>query len=304
MSKTARTVWAGGGVLHRSTDDGTTEVCLVHRPRYDDWTLPKGKAESGETLIATGARELEEETGYRVALGRHLRDVSYDLPTGGRKHVRYWAARPLGGDFEPGSEVDRIRWLPVDKAADKLSYRLDRSILREFTRLPVDLTTLLVVRHARAGRRARYHGDDRLRPLDSLGRAQADALVTLLRTFNATTFHAADRVRCEQTMQPAAAALATPILGEPTLSEEAYREDPEPARQRIREISQDPSSVHAICSQGKVIPSLIQWWADADGVKLPPARNRKASVWVVSLHNGLMVAADHIDSPLPATDAG
>ena len=301
MSKTVKTVQAGGGVLWRPAEDGTTEVCLVHRPRYDDWTLPKGKAESGETLIATGARELEEETGYRVALGRHLRDVVYELPTGGRKHVRYWAARPLGGDFEPSHEVDRIRWLPVDKASEKLSYRLDRSILREFARLPADLTTMLLVRHARAGRRSRYHGDDRLRPLDSLGRAQADALVTLLRIFDATTLHAADRVRCEQTIAPAAAALATPILGEPTLSEEAYRENPDGGRQRIREIAEDSSTVHAICSQGKVIPPLMQWWSDEDGVTLPRARNRKASVWVVSLHAGRMVAADHIDSPLPAT---
>jgi 8-oxo-(d)GTP phosphatase len=301
MSKTMKTVWAAGGVLWRPHKD-RIEIGLVHRPRYDDWTLPKGRADPGETMIDTAVRELREETGYSVQLGRHLRDVAYDLPHHTRKRVRYWSARAANGEFEPNHEVDALIWLDADRAADRLSYRLDRTILREFTRLPADLTTLLLVRHAKAGRRSRYKGDDRLRPLDREGRQQAEALVPLLSAFGADHLHAADRVRCHDTLEPMRRVLDADIEPEPDLSEEAYRDNPKPAHRRIREIAADARGVHAVCSQGKVIPPLMRWWSDHDGVRMPAARNRKGSVWVVSLHEGRIVAADHIDSPLPNRD--
>ncbi|AZG43494.1 NUDIX hydrolase [Gordonia insulae] len=302
MSKTTKTVWAAGGVLWRPTRDGRVEVCVVHRPGYDDWTLPKGKVDPGETLIRTAAREIQEETGQLSRLGRHLRDVGYDLPNGNRKRVRYWSARALGGDFEPNHEVDELRWLDLPSAAETLSYRLDRKILQEFTRLPADVHTLLLVRHAHAGRRSRYKGDDRLRPLDRLGRQQARELAGLLEIFGAERLHAADRVRCEQTLAPLADKLAVRIVAETSLAEEEYRFDPTVAHQRIQEIASDTSAIHAVCSQGKVIPPLMQWWAQHDDLTLPAKRNRKGSVWVVSTMNGRLVAADHIDSPLPETD--
>ncbi|MFW0786761.1 NUDIX hydrolase [Gordonia sp. CPCC 206044] len=302
MSKTTKTVWAAGGVLWRPGRDGHIEVGLVHRPRYDDWTLPKGKAENGETLIATAAREIAEETGHRVRLGRHLRDVAYSLPNGNRKRVRYWAACDLDGDFLLNHEVDELRWLDIPSATAKLSYNQDRTVLREFVRLPADVHTLLLVRHARAGRRSRYKGDDRERPLDQLGRRQAAELAGLLEIFGATRVHAADRVRCEQTVAPLAESLGVPITIEKALSEESYRSDPVAAQQRIQEIARDVSAVHAVCSQGKVIPPMMTWWSQRDDITLPPKRNRKGSVWVLSTLGGRLVAADHIDSPLPEND--
>lgn len=299
MSKSTKTVWAAGGVLWRTAPDGRIETCVIHRPGHDDWTLPKGKAETGETLLTTAVREIEEETGERVHLGRHLSDVSYELPNSDRKRVRYWSARALGGEFTANREVDELRWLPIDEASKLLSYRLDRKILVEFTRLPADTHTLLLVRHARAGQRSRYKGDDRLRPLDRLGRQQARELAALLELFGVSALHAADRVRCEQTLEPLAGKLELPIHAEPTLSEEAYRANPVAAQDRIREIAADTTWVHAVCSQGKVIPPMMQWWSAADDIELPAKRNRKGSVWVLSLLDGRLVAADHIDSPLP-----
>lgn len=305
MSKSKK-VWAAGGVLWREA--GTSpEIGLIHRPRYDDWTLPKGKHEAGETLISTAVREIAEETGHRARLGRHVRDVSYELSSGTKKRVRYWSAESMGGDFTPNDEVDELRWVSLDHAAKMLSYRLDRRILRDFSRFPSDLQTTLLVRHAKAGRRSRYKGDDRQRPLDKQGREQARHLVALLRAYGVTDLYSADRVRCEETLAPSAKALDIDITIEAAVSEEAYADDPGRAQRRIPEIAashagDSPSSVAAICSQGKVIPPFMRWWSEADSVSLPAARNRKGSVWVLSTVGDRLVAADHIDSPLPLQD--
>lgn len=302
MSKTHKTIWAAGGVLWRPRENNGVEIGVIHRPRYDDWTLPKGKLESDETLMMTAVREIGEETGYRVRLGRYLRDVGYDISSG-RKRVRYWSARAVGGDFADNHEVDEMEWLGIDAAERLLSYSQDRRVLREFTRLPADLDTLLLVRHAKAGSRSRYRGDDRLRPLDAEGRAQADALSVMLPAFGTTEIHSADRTRCEQTVAPTAQALGVPIISEPALSEEAFRDDPVAAQRRIVDLAANSGAiVRTVCSQGKVIPPLMEWWSTRDGVSLPPARNRKASVWVVSTYQGKLVAADHIDSPLRHRD--
>ncbi|MEO9327411.1 NUDIX hydrolase [Gordonia aurantiaca] len=296
-------VWAAGAVVWRPGPSGSTatdevEIAVVHRPRYDDWTIPKGKGERGETLVDTAVREIAEETGQHIVLGRHLGDIHYDLGSG-RKHVRYWAARGGDGTFAADDEVDELRWLTVEKARETLTYELDQQILQEFTRLPADLHTLLLVRHAKAGRRADWDGDDRLRPLDAVGRRQAAALVGLLAAFGARRVHAADRVRCEQTLELLAAFLGVGVQSEPDLSEEVYRTDPAAAQRRIRELAAETADVVAVCSQGKVIPPLMEWWARQDGIDLPEAANRKGSVWVCSLHDGRLVAADHIPGPLP-----
>ncbi|ORM29144.1 bifunctional NUDIX hydrolase/histidine phosphatase family protein [Williamsia sp. 1135] len=299
--RTATVVYAAGGVVWRETPAGDVEVALVHRPRYDDWTLPKGKVEPGETLISAAVREIGEETGYQVQLGRHLRRVSYDLRGPGRKHVHYWSAEVTAGSFVPNHEVDELRWLSADSAEDMLSYRLDRQVLGTFRKLPARLDVLLLVRHAKAGRKSRYHGDDRLRPLDKVGRAQAEALLSQLLAFGPTAVHSADRVRCSQTVAPLADELGVVIEDEPTLSEEAFADDAKSGRRRIRDIGQ-ATGTHVVCSQGKVIPPLLKWWAAHDELKLPAARNRKGSFWVLALLDGKLVAASHVDSPLASSD--
>lgn len=125
-------VRAAGGVVWRpggSDGTGAPDVLLVHRPKYDDWTLPKGKAEPGESDEDCARREVEEETGLRCILGSHLLDVSYTDRNGRPKVARYWAMRPESGAFEPNAEVDKVRWLPVGDAVHLLSYDRDRPVL-------------------------------------------------------------------------------------------------------------------------------------------------------------------------------
>ena len=293
---TSRTVYAAGAVVWQRSATDTVEIALIHRPRYDDWSLPKGKLDPGETEPVTAVREVFEETGYRVHLGRRIAEVSYPVDQGIKK-VRYWAARSVGGEFAPNSEVDELAWLPVPDALKKVKYAQDRKVLRRFADRPADTQTVLIVRHATAGSKSRFSGDDTKRPLDKKGRAQAEALAGQLLAFGATDVYAADRVRCHQTVEPLAEELGVDIHDEPYLSEEAYARNPKRARRRILEIAAQ-NGTPAICTQGKVIPDLIEWWCDRDGVRPDKSRNRKGSTWVLSLSAGKLVAADHISSAL------
>jgi 8-oxo-dGTP diphosphatase len=291
------TILAAGAVLWRyAAASDATEVALVHRPRYDDWSLPKGKVDPGETEPVTAVREVEEETGYAAKLGRRLASVSYPVDQG-TKNVRYWTARALGGDFVPGDEVDQLIWLPVADAMKRLQYPHDRKVLRRFIKHPADTKTVLIVRHGFAGSKSRYKGDDRKRPLDKRGRAQAESLVGQLLAFGATDAYAAPRVRCHQTLEPLAEELGVVINDEPLLTEEAYADDHDAGRLRVLEIAK-ADGTPVICTQGKVIPDLVSWWCERDGVRPDKSRNRKGSTWVLSLVGDKLVAADHIGSAL------
>jgi 8-oxo-(d)GTP phosphatase len=293
-------VRAAGAVVWRpGYRESTVEIAVIHRPRYDDWSLPKGKTDPGETEPLTAVREVFEETGHRVHLGWRIATVRYPIEQGTKK-VRYWSACSVGGTFTPNSEVDNLVWLSTPAALKKLSYVHDRKVLRRFAKHPADTQTVLVVRHGSAGSKARFAGDDAKRPLDKKGRAQAEALIGQLFAFGPTDVYAADRVRCHQTVEPLAEELSVTICNEPTLTEEAYAENPERGRRRILQIA-GFNRTPVICTQGKVIPDLISWWCDRDGVRPDTSRNRKGSTWVLSLSGGRLIAADHIASALAST---
>jgi 8-oxo-dGTP diphosphatase len=128
----AAEVRASGGVVWRRANGGL-EVAVVHRPKYDDWSFPKGKLVPGETWEEAALREVEEEIGLRCRLGHELPPTSYRDPKGRAKVVRYWMMEPLDGEFAPSREVDEMRWLPARDARDVLSYEHDRELLREVT---------------------------------------------------------------------------------------------------------------------------------------------------------------------------
>ncbi|MGN5240771.1 MULTISPECIES: NUDIX domain-containing protein [unclassified Rhodococcus (in: high G+C Gram-positive bacteria)] len=289
-------IFAAGTLLWRPSASGV-ELAMVHRPRYDDWTLPKGKLDPGETAIIAALRETEEETGFRAELGRGLGRVTYPMPgTDQRKQVDYWTARCTSGEFVPNDEVDILRWVSPDIAFDELSYSMDHTVLRRFLELPPDTRTVLLVRHAKAGSRKDYEGDDRSRPLEEKGLRQAAALVPQLSAFGADVVFSADRTRCIETIEPLADHLDLDIALEPMLSEEDYAADPSLAHKRIADVIEN-GRVLVLCSQGGVIPGLLQWWSEQSGFDLPEGRTRKASTWVLSFHDGKLVAAEYLDTP-------
>lgn len=300
QTKNRPPVRAAGAVLWRPGEDaGEPLLALIHRPRYDDWSIPKGKIDPGETEPVAAVREIFEETGQRADLGRRLSRITYPVPVG-TKIVDYWVARAKGGDFTPSKEVDEMVWLPLKEATKQLTYPHDRKVLAQFAKKSADTKTVLIVRHGTAGRKSRYKGDDRQRPLDAKGRAQATSLMPQLLAFGASKVYAADRVRCFQTVEPLARELGEDITAEPTLTEEAYADHPKKAHNRVLKIAELPGTP-VICTQGKVIPYLIEWWCARDGVKPDKSRNRKGSMWVLSLDRGRLIAADHLPSPLAAT---
>ncbi len=131
MSGVVRQVEAAGGILER---DG--RIAVVHRPRYDDWSLPKGKLDRGESFEQAALREVEEETGYVCDLGAELEPVRYQDNRGRPKLVRYWRMVVVGGEFAANDEVDELRWVPPDRARRLLSYAHDRALVQSL--LPAD----------------------------------------------------------------------------------------------------------------------------------------------------------------------
>ena len=124
-------VRAAGGLVVRDGDDGT-EVLLVHRPRYDDWTFPKGKVDPGESDEDAAVREVEEETGYRCSLELELPSTRYIDGRGRPKLVRYWLMRVVDGEFEVNNEVDQLEWLTPAAASSRLTYDRDRELAEYF----------------------------------------------------------------------------------------------------------------------------------------------------------------------------
>ncbi|MFD4429763.1 NUDIX domain-containing protein [Nocardia sp. NPDC058497] len=290
-------IHAAGAVLWRTGAAGP-EIAVIHRPKYGDWSLPKGKLDPGETPIVAAVREVGEETGLPSTLGRYLGHVTYPIP-GHRqlKRVDYWAAEAAAGEFAVNAEVDQLRWFPLDQVMDQLSYPMDRQVVRMFARLPATTSTVLLVRHGKAGKRARFDGPDELRPLEPAGEQQAKALTPNLLAFGASEIHSADPLRCIQTVTPLAEQLNAEINCEPMFSEQGYDSAKSAARQRFLSLVTD-RGVPVVCSQGGVIPDLVQWLAQRSELTLPPARNRKGSVWALSFVEDRLVAADHMDRSL------
>jgi 8-oxo-(d)GTP phosphatase len=292
-------VLAAGAVVWRPAAQGV-EVGLVHRPRYDDWSLPKGKLHAGESMAAAAVREIREETGIAARLGPWLADVRYAVAEG-RKLVRYWSAQACtSSEFTPNHETDQLRWVTPHAAAGLLSYAHDAEVVERFAELGPPTSVLLLVRHAKAGSRVDWDGDDELRPLSESGRQQAHDLAGLLRLYGPDRISTAPPLRCRDTVAPLADALGLPIADEPLLSEDLFGSDPDATLDRVRELAALPG-VTVASSQGGVIPESVAALArDAAlpvAVDLDDVPSKKASTWVLGSRDGALVSADYLERP-------
>lgn len=261
----------GAGALVWRLRKGRLQLLLVHRPRYDDWSWPKGKLEADEAAAVAAVREVAEETGKQVVLGVPLPSLKY-TQAGRQKKVHYWAARVLSSEDCPAvaaraavtpattAEIDAVIWVDATRAMDKLSYPSDLGPLDALLALHgagrLDTTPKVFVRHGRARKRAAWGFSERTRPLTPGGKKQARALIPLLAAVGVTQLASSPWRRCSDTLAPYAA--ATGVATEPiaALTESAYLEKP---GQTIAELNRlmVSSQPLAICLHRPVIPAVL-----------------------------------------------
>lgn len=277
QSGTGPVTHAAGGVPWR-VREGRLEVALIHRPRYRDWSWPKGKLDPGESLPAAACREVAEETGTPVVLGVPLPTLHYRTPDGARKQVRYWAARVATDDDAaaldardlvrraPLSEIDDLVWVSARTASELLTRPTDRRPLDVVTELHaagrLDTRVLAVARHGRAKQRSAWSGTEATRPLTAQGEAQSRALVDVLSSFGVAEIVTSPWARCVRTMQPYAEATGLAPQELDALTEDAVRKHPQAAASVVAGLLADARDA-VVCTHRPALSAVLGTVADA-----------------------------------------
>ncbi|MBS2962290.1 NUDIX hydrolase [Actinocrinis puniceicyclus] len=253
-------IQAAGAVLWRPGPDGP-EVALIHRPRYDDWSLPKGKVDPGEHALQTAVREVFEETGQRIQLGRRLPAVSYRLVGGGSKRVRYWVGRAVPDDerwgrFSPNHEVDQLEWLAPAAALARLSRPLDAAVLTAFLAKPAVTVPIVLLRHGTAQKRSADYFDDLVRPLAAVGHTQAETMAGLLPSYGPLRVVSSPAVRCVDTVRPYARTQQVSMDIDPALSEPAHAAEPDAIARWIHALIAEVQPT-VLCSHREVLDAML-----------------------------------------------
>ncbi|MBN9644604.1 NUDIX domain-containing protein [Corynebacterium mendelii] len=294
-----RSTLAAGAVIVRDDPHGARQFAIIHRPHYDDWSLAKGKVDPGESIPVTAAREIREETGLAVRLGKLVGQVSY--PVAGRtKIVYYFTATPTGGGFAANKEVDELVWLDKQQALERLSYDVDRQVLQKADkRLNLDdQKRLILVRHAHAFARRTWSGNDNKRPLDKKGIRQASLLPDMLELFGPTAVYSAEPDRCVHTAGPIAERLGVDVTVDRMLGDAGWLESMTKVKARFREILATEDTP-VVVSQGLLMPEYIAWLSATGTLPLEEIRCKKAGAWILTFSRGQLAGADYLASPLP-----
>jgi 8-oxo-dGTP pyrophosphatase MutT (NUDIX family)/phosphohistidine phosphatase SixA len=285
-------IGAAGAVLCRRAAGGV-EIALIHRIRYGDWSFPKGKIEPGEHVLATAVREVREETGIAVVLGRKLGRIRYEA-AGAPKRVDYWAGWPAPGSpvrFAANSEVDDMIWLPPDAARARLSYPHDAQVLDELMAGPLETVPLILLRHASAGSKGSWPGDDLARPLDERGMADAELLARLLSGFGQCAVISSAAERCLATVRPYARRAGLPITVEPALTTAPQEASPAAVRALGVEVAARAEST-VICAHGENLGVVLAAACEYLGAD-PPASEHldKGGFWALHVSGRTLAGA-------------
>ncbi len=288
-----RVIQAAGGLVFRETAKGKLKVLVAHRPRYDDWGLPKGKADRGETPEETAVREVLEETGFHCRIVAPVGVTRYRID-GGVKEVSWFAMRPLPDSpgFEKNEEVDEIRWLNRKRAKELCDYESDRQLIANAGLRSLARTgTLFLLRHAAAGDRSKWEGIDAIRPLNKEGRRQAAAITESLRDRGIEKIYTSPHIRCVQTVEPLADAIGAKVIEHDALAEG-------PDIDGAYDLADQLVGHNAVlCTHGDVIPAVINrmMWA---GLTLESRFYcSKGSIWEVDLEKGRFATARYVPPP-------
>lgn len=266
-------VMTAGGLVWRRRS-GTLQVQLVHRPRYDDWSWPKGKLEVGESFQGAAIREVGEETGKEIVLGRPLPGLQYLTPDGTVKRVHYWASRRARKGRDSAAltaraplapvdrdEVDRTEWFDVDEAEQRLTRTSDRGPLNALvaaeTEGVLQTRTLVIARHGRAVPRTAWHGAERDRPLTPLGHGQAAALVPVLAAYGVEHVISSRWERCATTIDPYVRAAGLRPSYSEYLTEAQHERSPSRVAATVRALLEETTESSVICTHRPVLPTVL-----------------------------------------------
>ena len=307
MTVTSTTVVAAGAVCWRLVD-GKIRVLLIHREYHHDVSLPKGKVDPGEAPPQTAVREILEETGYRVTLGAPLGTAEYLLPGGRDKVVHYWSAEigddafAAAGDFTPNSEVQKIEWLPLVKAAAALTYERDAEVLQRFADRvethSIRTFALIALRHAKAASPSEWAGSDATRPLQPAGRRQAKSIAPAVAAWSPKRIISSTAARCLATVEPLSAATHVGVKQTDALSQDAFESGSDDVAGVVaKRLKKRVDAV--LCSHGPVLPAIIREIASQskNGQRLDLRRysglgTAEYTVLHVSMDDGSLVAVE------------
>jgi len=254
-------------VVTREDPRRGTEVVIIHRKRYDDWTLPKGKVEAGEPVPVCAVREVLEETGVTIRLGVPLDSISYEAGNAGLKKVDYWGGIVLDSVRRaPDAEVDVVSWLPVRAALSRLTYSHDHFLVQQYLDQP-PTTPLIILRHAKAMDRKDWSRKDSARPINSRGRRQSKLLIPLLEAYGVSKIVSSTSTRCIATVLPYAHQHELAIETYGLLTEEEGEDDPKSVGKLIRKVraaTLESGEPTAVCVHRPVLPHIL------DALNMPP----------------------------------
>jgi len=290
-------IQAAGAVLWRKSDISQLEIAVIHRPRYDDWSLPKGKVESGESHISAGYREIQEETGYESTFGPEIGTVVYKLE-GAPKEVRYWAAAATLKTGTPNpKEVDEVLWLAPKKAKEKLTNKDERAIVDFFLEFGADTFPIILLRHAKALKRTEWDGDDGDRPLEHRGQLQAKRLLPIYLPYGISEVHTSDALRCIETIDLMARLIEKTPIFSADLSEYGYAKDREAPLDYVQDLMNRGISA-IVCSHNPIIPKVVQKLVSKKYFKSMHRELEPAQAIVLHCRAGEVIACDWIDEPI------
>lgn len=294
---TGERIEGAGAVLWQATDDGDVTIAIIHRPRYDDWSLPKGGVDAGESHIQAAFREVLEETGVKAVFGPEIGTVDYEV-NGVTKEVRYWLAEAdqFNAATPNPEEVDVIEWLSISDAINKLSNNDDREIVRMAEEFGFGSTPLVLLRHTKALKRDLWDGDDGDRPLEHVGQIQAAKIPAIYAPYAIEKIYSSDAIRCVQTIEVMAAEYGITPIYSSEISEFGFEKDSEKALDYALSVMlSDKSSV--MCSHNPVLPKLVKKLIGKKNFKRLSAELKPGDSFVLHHRSGEVIAVDWTPAP-------
>lgn len=271
------TVFAAGVVCWREVK-GEILFALVHREKYNDWGFAKGKQDPGEELCETAVREVHEELGLKIKLGRKLSTINYELSNGDDKEVHYWASKVTDkavrrSSFVPNEEISQVDWHDGKSALKLLSYAHDKALLKEVLELhrekELETKALILLRHAKATPRNDWSGEEAKRPLLPEGKAQAKRLVAILKSFGPKRLVTSPWTRCWQTVEPYAKACDKTLISRSQLTELTSSLSPRKTTKAVQDLFDSQNSA-LLCSHRPALPTITQTLATRANTEVKP----------------------------------